>query len=48
MKTLIRIAAVMLLLLAFAGCRKGPKIIPQKDFGDLYAELLLSRSMSSA
>ncbi len=42
MKTLIRIAAVMLLLLAFAGCRKGPKIIPQKDFGDLYAELLLA------
>ena len=42
MKHLVRIAAVLLLLLAFAGCRKGPKIIPQKDFGELYAELLLA------
>ena len=42
MKTLVRIVAVAMLLLAFAGCRKGPKIIPQKDFGNLYAELLLA------
>ena len=42
MKPLVRIAALLMLLLAFAGCRKGPKIIPQKDFGALYAELLLA------
>ena len=42
MKTFVRIAALVLLLLAFAGCRKGPKIIPQKDFGALYADLLLA------
>ena len=42
MKYIVRIVAVMLLLLALAGCRKGPKIIPQNDFGELYAELLLA------
>ena len=42
MKTLVRIVAAAMLLLAFAGCRKGPKIIPQKDFGNLYADLLLA------
>lgn len=42
MKTFVRITAVLMLLLALAGCRKGPKIIPQKEFGSLYAELLLA------
>lgn len=42
MKPLLRILAVLSLLLAFAGCRKGPKIIPQDEFGELYAELLLT------
>ena len=42
MKPFFRIAALLMLLLVFAGCRKGPKIIPQKDFGELYAELLLA------
>lgn len=42
MKPLVRILAAVMLLLALAGCRKGPKIIPQRDFGELYAELLLA------
>lgn len=42
MKPLLRILAVVSLLLALAGCRKAPKIIPQNEFGELYAELLLA------
>ena len=42
MKRLLRIFLIVSLLLGAAACRKGPKIIPQKEFGRLYAELLLA------
>lgn len=32
----------VLLLTAVVGCSRGPKIIPEKEFGALYADLLLT------
>lgn len=42
MKSLVRIVLLSAMLLSAAGCRKGPEIIPEKDFGRLYAELLVT------